>query len=300
MMSIDKNKIAKYILITPAKDEERNLPAVAEAVIRQTILPATWIIVDDGSTDDTPEIIKQLENRYEWIKSVHLPSHPRDITFHLSYVQKIGFEYAIQFCEINNIHFDSIGLLDADTVIEESYFEQLIAQLDINPRLGIASGHITDRKNNEFDWDDIKNNNPDSAIPRGSGRLWRKECFIETGGYVIEPSPDSISSAKAILRGWDIAQFGHVRAVQLRETSSAEGLWNGYRIGGTTAYYFNKHPLIVLLNSFVYFTKQPHYIGLAYLHGYLLEWLKKSPKINDPEIQDYFRNKRIKEYFKSS
>lgn len=284
------------ILITPAKNEEKHLPKVAEAVAGQTVLPCLWVIVDDGSTDGTSKIIKNLESEYNWVKSIQLPPHPRDITFHYSYVCKCGFDHAIQLCKANYVKYGFIGLLDADTVLEAPYFERLSTEFDKNSQLGIASGHITDIPDGEFHWVDIENDMPDRPLPRGSGRFWREECFFETGGYLIEPSPDSISNVKAILRGWEIRQFGHIRAIQLRMTSSAQGLWKGYQIKGSLAHYLNKHPLLVLLGSLSFTIQKPYYVGLAYLYGYLLEWLKRSPRINDSEIRDYYWNKRLKEY----
>ncbi len=114
-----------YILVTPAKNEEKQLPKVAEAVIGQTAPPILWVIVDDGSTDSTPEVIKNLESQFNWIRSIRLPPHPRDITFHYSYVCKNGFDHALEFCKNNSIQYNFIGLLDADTVLEKTYFEKL-------------------------------------------------------------------------------------------------------------------------------------------------------------------------------
>ena len=288
----------KYILVTPAKNEGKHLPKVAEAVIDQVVLPTLWVIVDDGSTDETPEIIEDLEHQFNWIRSIKLPPHPRDITFHYSYVCKNGFDHAFDLCEVNGIQYDLIGLLDADTVLEKTYFKKLSLEFNKNTLLGIASGHITDIPDGEVCWADIKKDEPDRPLPRGSGRFWRKECFFEVGGYPIEPAPDSISNVKATLRKWEIRQFGYIKAIQLRNTSSAEGLWNGYLINGSIAYYLNKHPLLVLLNSFSYFTQKPYYIGFAYLCGYLWDWFKRSPKINDSEIRDYYWNDRLKEYIR--
>jgi len=289
-----------YLLITPAKNEVECLPKVAESVVGQTVLPVLWVIVDDGSTDGTPEVIKNLESRFNWIKSVRLAPHPWDITFHYSYVCKNGFDHAIQLCKENAIPYDFIGLLDADTVLEPTFFEKLIAEFDNNIRLGIASGRITDIPDKEICWANIKSDEPDGREPRGSGRLWIKECFFETGGYPVEPSPDTISNVKAYLRGWEVRQFGRIKAIQLRETSSARGLWNGYRTRGLTAHYFNKHPLLVLLGSLFYSIRKPYYIGVAYLYGYLQECFKRSSKINDSEIRDYYWNRQLKEYMKLS
>ena len=289
-----------YILITPAKNEEHHLPTVAEAVINQTVPPVLWVIIDDGSTDGTPDVVKDLESRFSWIRSLRLPPHPWDITFHYPYVCKEGFNYAIQLSELNSIQYRFIGLLDADTVLEEIYFEKLHAEFTKNSRLGIASGNILCIPNKRICWANVRNKGPNTPIPYGTGRLWRKECFFETGGYPIEPSPDSISNVKANLRGWDTRQFGHIRAIQLRETSGAQGLWKGYLIRGSTAHYLNKHPLFDLLRSVSFSVQRPYYTGPAYLYGYLLECLKKSPKIADPEILDYYWNKQLKEFIKSS
>ncbi len=285
-----------YILITPAKNEELFLPKVADSVINQTIKPLVWVIVDDGSTDGTPDIIKNLKCQYHWIKSIRLPPHPWDITFHYSYVCKNGFDYVVQLCEKNSIKYNFIGLLDADTVLEKTFAEKLLLEFYKNKHLGIASGDTTYIQEGEICWNNIINNEPDKRLPSGSGRFWRKECFFETDGYLVEPAPDSISSVKAILKSWDIRRFGHIRAIQLRQASSGRGLWNGFWINGKIAYYLNKHPLLVLLGSFFYLTQNPYYIGFAYFCGYIQEWFKGSEKINDPEIRDYYWNKKLYEW----
>ena len=68
------------------------------SVIGQKVKPELWIIVDDGSTDDTPNILKNLKASHPYIQSIRLPSRPRDITFHYSYVCKQGFDYALEYC----------------------------------------------------------------------------------------------------------------------------------------------------------------------------------------------------------
>ena len=280
-----------YILITPAKNEENNLPPVASSVIRQTIKPKLWVIVDDGSTDGTPIIIKNLESKYEWIRSIRLPQRARDITFHYAYVCKRGFDYTIGYCEENSIDYEFIGLLDADTVLEEKYFEKLINEFRKDRNLGIASGSVYYDINGKPQWDKSNEN-----LPRGTGRLWIKDCFLDTGGYLAEASPDSISNVKAMLHGWKIKQFKYIVEIQSRLTSSAEGLWRGYKINGKVAYYLNKHPFLVFLNMIYITTKKPYYVGIAFLYGYLMSVFKREEKIDDEEIKDYYWNTRLKEY----
>jgi glycosyltransferase involved in cell wall biosynthesis len=281
-----------YILITPAKNEEKALRDVADSVIRQTIKPKLWVIVDDGSTDNTPLIIKNLESKYKWIRSIRLPQRARDITFHYAYVCKSGFDYAIEYCERNTIDYEFVGLLDADTILEEKYFEKLINKFKKDKNLGIASGGVYYNNINKKLQGDKTNEN----LPRGTGRLWVKDCFLDTGGYQVERSPDSISNVKAVLHGWKIKQFKHIIAIQSRMTSSAEGLWTGYKINGKTAYYLNKHPLLVFLSIIHFTTKKPYYIGIAFLYGYLKSVFKRKEKIDDEEIRDYYWNTRLKEY----
>jgi len=280
-----------YILVTPAKDEGENLPFVLKSVTAQTIKPKVWLIVDDGSTDDTSEIIQNAEANYDWIKSIKLAPHPRDITFHYSFVCKTGFDRIISYCAENKIEYQYLGLLDADTEISPNFFESLMNAMQSDISLGVVSGGVHHIVNGNLVWNQSNEN-----LPAGTGRLWRKECFFQTDGYVVEPAPDSISNVKAVLRGWKIKKFKNVIAVERRMTSSAEGLWKGHRVGGEIAYYLNKHPLLVLLNFANLLIKKPHYTCFAYSLGYLSCLVKRLPKISDPEIRDYYWNKRLKEH----
>jgi glycosyltransferase involved in cell wall biosynthesis len=278
----------KYLLITPAKNEEQNLPEVARSVTGQKVKPELWVIVDDGSTDDTPHIIENLRASYSYIQSIRLPPRPRDITFHYSYVCKQGFDYALEYCTENNIEFEYIGLLDADTVLEENYSGKLLTEFEKDSSLGIASGGVyydTGRK--------LSREKTDKNLPRGTGRLWRKECFIETGGYQVEPSPDSISNIKALLRGWKLRQYANIIQVQKRKTSAADGLWHGYVKNGWMAYYLGKNPLVALTNVLYYSVKFPFYTGAAYFWGYISSFIKKEKQIQDLEIRSYYRNFKL-------
>ncbi len=242
---MDPDLKGKYLLITPARNEEQNLPEVSKSVTGQKVKPELWIIVDDGSTDDTAHILENLKASYSWIQSIRLPPRPRDITFHYSYVCKQGFDYALDYCRENNLEFEYIGLLDADTVLEENYFGKLLKEFEKDNSLGIASGGVYYDTGGK-----LSREMTDKNLPRGTGRLWKKECFVETGGYQVEPSPDSISNIKALLRGWKLMQYADIVQIQKRKTSAANGLWHGYVKNGWMAYYLGKNPIVALLNVF--------------------------------------------------
>lgn len=259
-----------------------------ESVVGQKVTPVLWIIVDDGSTDATPQILECFKAKYSWIQSIKLPPRPRDITFHYSYVCKQGFDYALEYSREKGIEYDYIGLLDADTVLEENYFGKLMSEFEENSSLGIASGGIYYKED-----DRLSREVSDKNLPRGTGRLWRKACFIETEGYQIEPSPDSISNTKAFLRGWQLRQYADVIEIQKRKTSAGEGLWKGYVKNGWMAYYVDKSLSMVLFNALYRSLKPPYYTGIAYFYGYLSSAIKREKKIQDTEIRTYYKSQNL-------
>src|SRR2546427_1950060 len=131
-----------YALVTPAKNEEANLLKVAEAVVNQTVTPRLWVIVDDGSTDRTQQIIRDLQGNQSWIVASSLPEHRRDINVHYAEVCKHGFDVAIRYLEEHDISYEFLGLIDADTVVESRYFEKLIGEFRRDRGLGVASGGL--------------------------------------------------------------------------------------------------------------------------------------------------------------
>jgi hypothetical protein len=232
-------------------------------------------------------------SQHDWIKTIHLPPKPRDIVFHVSYVYKSGFDSIIKYCEDNNIEYNFIASLDADTVLEPEYFEKIVNEFETNEKLGIASGGLYHEINGE-----LKLSTRVENFPSGTGRVWSKKCFFDTGGFSLEPSADSISNIKATLRGWDIQRFNEIKMVEKRLTSSAEGLWNGYKHNGYMAYYLNKNPLLILLGAFQYTLRRPHYLGLAFFWGYIVPLIERKERIKDREISEYFWNHRLLEYKK--
>jgi glycosyltransferase involved in cell wall biosynthesis len=226
--------------------------------------------VDDGSTDDTPKIISDLKEKYSWIISLRLPPHPRDITFHYAYVCRQGFKFAIEYAKENHIPYEYVGLLDADTMLEPRYFEKLIEEFEKDKNLGIASGAVYVQKNNRW----VKELNL-IGHPRGTGRLWGKRCFFDTGGYRLLPSPDSVSNRLAIKMGYTIREFEHIKAYQLRETSSAEGKIKGYIKNGEMARYLGKPLTRVILGSIwiSIINKNPLY-SFGYIYGAILSGKK--------------------------
>ena len=158
-----------------------------------------------------------------------------------------------------------------------------------NPNLGIASGSLyyTDHKKT------IIERGPD-YFPRGPVRMWRKKCFLETDMYKVTYCPDSVSCIKARLSGWETKCFKEITGLH-RRTSSATGLWAGYRIRGEGHYFLNFNPLFIMGKGIYLSFREPYYIGLAFCYGYFSKLVKLAPKIDDKQIKDYYWRVRFNE-----
>jgi len=289
-MKKDDPVLRQYILITPAKNEGKNLPSCITSVANQTIKPVLWVIIDDGSTDNTPEIIKDAKKKYNWIQSITLEGGVRDLGIHYSYVCKKGFDFAIEYCKEHEIRYNYIGHIDADVLLEETYFEDLIKEFEKDNKLGIASGETW-----SIAGDCLIHAKQREDLSSGAARLWRKECFDDIGGYSLTYAVDAVTNVKAKLRGWKVKRFKEYKFTQMRITSSAEGLWKGWKKQGETAYYLDVPPLFVAVKAIRYLFKKPYYIGLAFLIGYMNSYISRKEKSSDEEIKHYYRYMRPQE-----
>jgi glycosyltransferase involved in cell wall biosynthesis len=280
----------QYITVTPVKNEEDSLPKLAKSVLEQTIKPSLWVIVDDGSTDETVGIIRDLTNKYNWIKTIRLGESHRDLGVHISHVCREGFNFAIDYCTQCDIEYEYISLVDADIILDPEYFEKLIHEFEKNQNLGVASGRCANIIGNRIVEDKQRDD-----LPSGGARLWRKHCFKDTGGYLLTKSPDGVSNAKAIIKGWDTKQFHHIKFVSTRAHASAEGYWRGYKLFGSNTYFIGYTPIHALLKGIKLLSECPYYVGLAYLDGYFCSLILRQNRFDDEQVRYYFRHIRPRE-----
>lgn len=286
-----------YVLVTPAKNEEQNLPIVIESVVNQDCPPLAWFIVDDCSTDGTPAILRSAAREYVWIH-VHTLSQKSeyDLGEHYAYVCKTGFDAALQLYE-HQIRY--VALADADTYFPPSYFGEIIAFMEQNPQYGIVSGRI------EIGRPGIGKPYQEEPIlygegtPKGTGRVWRLEAFKETSGYLVVKSPDVVSNVLAQLKGWQLRQLKHVVCYQLRDTASKHGLFRGYFQRGQRAYYLGYNllsPINMFLGSLVTKEKKAFIKSLAFTAGYLESYLRRRERIPLKQVRQYLGSYRQSVY----
>lgn len=276
----------KYVVVTPCKNEEKNLPMLANSIINNTVKPSLWVILNDGSTDNTYIILESLEKEYSWIKILNKKESVRDLGLHYSEIVNEAIKYAFTICDRQNICFEYIGLIDADMILDKDFFEKIIDRLEKNPRLGICSGTAAYIHNKERILERGRPNHPIGGL-----RVWRKKCFEDTGGFPKSYSADSVSNVLAILKGWDTKKYEDIIGIQTRQTSSAEGLWNGFKVRGVSDYYRDYHPIYIFFKFLKYTCKPQFYLGVPYLYGYISGIVKIKNKIEIPEARKYYRNK---------
>ncbi len=144
----NESKSHDYVLITPCRNEESNLPNLIMSVMAQTIRPVIWVIVNDASTDTTFQVIDEAEKQFDIIKGVHLQEEGEYLGSHIAHVYNSGFEYSLKHCSKQGRNWDYIAILDADTIAEPQYFEKLFREFEKDPELGMASGNTCDYSDN--------------------------------------------------------------------------------------------------------------------------------------------------------
>ncbi|WP_407281977.1 glycosyltransferase [Methanolobus sp. WCC1] len=275
-----------YFIVTPCKNEISNLPKLIDSIVSQSIVPKLWIVYDDGSTDGSSEILADFEQQYSWIKILKGEESRRDLSFHYARIVNMALNKAMDICDECETSCQYASLIDADMVLEKQFFEKLISRFEDNKNLGVASGSVV------YDFDDLSTlEKGRNDLPIGGLRMWRIECLRQSKGFPISYSADAVSNVLATLNGWDTRKYDDILGLQTRRTSSAEGMWKGYRVKGESDYFRDYHPFYVFFKFVKYSFSYPFYIGLAYMDGYLSSVIHHKAKLDIPEVRHYYRNK---------
>lgn len=256
-----------------------------DSVVEQSILPRQWIIVDDGSTDATPEILAEYASKYDFIQVV-----TRKDRGHRSVGPGVIEAFYEGLDTINLKDFDFLCKLDLDLIMPVRYFETLIERMHKNPRLGNCSGkpYYIDKETGDFISEGCGDEN---AI--GASKFYRRQCFEEIGGFVRQVMWDGIDGHRCRQLGWiamswdepDI-QFTHLRPMG----SSQKNIITG-RIRHGFGQYFMGTSFIYMLVSGVYRMTRPPLVigGVAMMWGYLKSWFKQVPRFEDKELSKFIR-----------
>ena len=277
----------KYVLITPAHNEERFITKTLESVAAQTLLPERWIIVNDGSTDKTGDIAANYAQRFPWIQVVHRPS--RSIRHFGAKVN--AFNAGLE--RVGSTGFDVIGNLDADISFDPDYLEFLMKKFATDPTLGVAGTPFL-----ENGYDSARDSFEGENHVAGGCQLFRRKCFQDVGGYVPNPAGgiDWIAVTTARMKGWKTKSFAEKRFHHYRTLGTAgKGPLRALFSYGEKDYYLGGSPVWQLFRVAYRMTKKPVFMGgLALLSGYVWAALRRAKRAVSPELMRFHRHEQMK------
>jgi len=257
---MDNKRLGSYVIVSPVKDEEKFVRETLESVTRQTILPLRWIIVDDGSCDQTLSIIEEYTSRFHWITVVQTQGGARQPG---SAVIR-AFNHGMTF--LHDTEYSFIVKLDCDLRLPADYFEQMLSRFARDPKLGIASGVYQETKNGRTH---LVRMPPYHAA--GASKMMRAACFMEIGGFVPERGWDTLDEIRAQTRGWRTCHFDDLVLDHLKPEGTGIGYLRTnrmhgeifYRTGGGALFFLGKAAARALHG-------RPLVMGgMAMLYGYL-------------------------------
>lgn len=272
----------KYVIITPARDEETFIEKTLQSIINQTVKPVKWIVVNDNSTDRTGEIVARYAAENGLIQLISLKR---------SEERHFGNKVRAFNCglsEAQGLDYRFIGNIDADISLEKDHFEKLLREFDADPKLGIAGGMVSSCIGDRF----VSQNVALDSVA-GAVQLFRRDCFEQIGGYLALPlgGIDAAAEIMARMKGWKVRTFPELSVLEHRRTGTAKASPLGARIREGRRFYSLGYGLVFFCLRCIYRSmEQPRIVGSgAALFGFLQGLFKRDPIVLPPEAVNYLR-----------
>jgi poly-beta-1,6-N-acetyl-D-glucosamine synthase len=241
-----------YVLITPARNEAEFIELTLKSVVAQTLLPLKWVIVSDGSTDGTDDIVKRYAAEYRWIELLRMPERQERSFAGKALAVSAGCK------KLADLKYDVIGNLDADVSFDPDYFEFLMNRFAENPKLGVAGTAFLEEGltyNYEF---------VGTEHVSGMCQMFRRDCFEAVGGYATIGSGgiDLMAVLSARVKGWKTQTFLEKTFTHHRCQGGAlhTGLRGRWQMGRKD-YLLGNHPVWEIFRSAYQMAHKPYVIG---------------------------------------
>jgi poly-beta-1,6-N-acetyl-D-glucosamine synthase len=274
----------RYLLVTPCRDEAKYARRTLESVAKQSVAAALWIIVDDGSSDETPKVLAEYAAKFPWIKVIR-----RDDRGYRKLGGGVIDAFYHGYDTVNPDDFDYVCKLDLDLDLPPRYFETLMERMERDPRLGTASGKPWFR--GEGDRHVSEKCGDENSV--GMVKFYRTECFSQIGGFVRELMWDGIDGHRCRMLGWvavswddPLVNFEHLRPMG----TSHKNWWTGRVRHGVGQYYMGTGLIYMLASAAFRMTRPPVGVGgLAMLWGYLRSMAERKQRYGDEEFRRFLR-----------
>jgi poly-beta-1,6-N-acetyl-D-glucosamine synthase len=273
------------LIVSPCRNEEAYMRRTLDAIVGQTHPPTRWIVVDDGSTDATPQILAEYQARHPFLEVVRRQDRGK---------RSVGpgvieaFYAGLEGVDLADYEF--VCKLDLDLDLPRDYFERLIGLMRAEPRLGSCSGKpVYDAGGGRMlpEW-------CDDEIVVGMTKFFRTECFREIGGFVREVMWDGIDSHRCRMLGWTARSYGDeaLRFEHLRPMGSSDkNVLRGRRRHGAGQYFMGTSPAYLLASALRRLVQPPYVVGaLAMAWGYVAAWCRRAPRYDDREFRRFLRS----------
>src|SRR5215813_3153119 len=237
-----------YVLVTPARNEAQFIELTLKSVVAQTVKPLKWVIVSDGSTDGSDEIVGKYSADHPWIELIRMPERQER-----NFAAKV-FAFNAGAAKVADLQYEIIGNLDADVSFDPDYFEFLMNAFAANQHLGVAGTAFTEHgQQYDYRFTNIEH-------VSGQIQLFRRKCFEDIGGYIPRKigGIDWVAVTTARMKGWETRTFTEKIFVHHRKMSTA--LHAGLKVpfkGGQKDYALGNHPMWQLFRCIYQTTRPP-------------------------------------------
>ena len=282
------SQATRYAIISPCRNEAGFMRKTLDSVIAQSARPARWVIVDDGSTDETPRILAEYAAKHDWIAVVtrtdrgHRAVGPGVIEAFYAGLETIDIREYGYLCK-----------LDLDLVLPPGYFETLMRRMSDNPRIGTCSGKAYFEKDGALISERIGD---EHSI--GASKFYRTECFTAIGGFVREVMWDGIDCHLCRMHGWIACSWDEpaLRFIHLRPMGSTQkGIVAGRMRHGYGQYFMGTGFLFLAASALSRLNQRPYVIGsLAMIWGWIVSAALRKPRYHNPEFRRYLRRYQLR------
>jgi glycosyltransferase involved in cell wall biosynthesis len=278
---------ATYLLVTAAYNEEKYIERTIKSVVAQTVPPLKWVIVSDGSTDRTDEIVLKYAQKHRFIMLNRITEqHPRNYS-----AQVLAINAGLGVLRAYDSEF--VANLDADVSFEPTYYQRLISRFESDPKLGLAGGYVLEKRRGVFQ---SRPGNSTRSVPHAV-QFFRRSCFDSVGLYqpLAYGGPDWVAEVRARQLGWKVAAFQDLPVCHYRATASSGGQLRGRLRQGRMDYSVGSLFLFEVLKCARRLRDSPSVLGaIARLYGFLSLYLSRKPRCMPDEFVQYLQQEQRK------